>query len=110
MINLSIQHAHSLGTCIISVAAKFLRVWGIVVETMLAIDPVSYDYDITNPLISVSKRDVDYLQVIHISKLGIVLPVGHSDIYFKGGHMGDQDFCRIFVSFFVPIQIGKWNI
>ena len=99
------QHAHSLGTCVVAVAAKFLRLWGIVLAAMLLLDPVAWGYDFANPLISPRKDDVKYLQVAHLSRLGILLPFGHADIYFKGAGNGKQDQCPDSTLLYIPVPI-----
>ena len=91
----------------VAVAAKFLRLWGIVLEAMLLLDPVAWHYDFDNPLISPRKTDVDYVLVAHFSEIGILVPFGHADFYFKGAGNGKLDQCEDQTIFFVPFPFRK---
>lgn len=85
---------HSLGAHIAGLAGKKLQKdYDITLRIILALDParVLYDFDMHDNRLSVG--DANYIQVIHTSDLGALIPLGNADFYVFGQGWMQQGGC-----------------
>jgi len=73
---------HSLGSHVCGLTGKAKKLDGI-----LALDPAGPDFEYHNDENRLGKGDAKYVEAIHsdAGECGIILPVGHVDIYLNGG-------------------------